>query len=330
MIEFAFPWAFALLVLPVFIYFFTAEYKEQKASIQVPYFQRLLAVSGKEPTQGAVLLNRNLLQRILLVIGWIALVTAIAKPEWLGEPIEQKKSAREIMVALDLSNSMSEKDFINENGEKVNRLVAAKQVLTEFAEQRKHDRLGLILFADEAYLQAPFTEDIDTWQSLLNSTELGYAGYQTAFGDAIGLSIAIFERASSKQRVLILLTDGKDTGSKMPPIKAAEIAAKHKIKIYTIAVGDPSIKGLYEMDVETLEKVAQITQGASFKALDNKQLQQAYQAINDIEEQEFETRSYRPRTSLHHWAFAVYFSANIFIVILLLIARISKREAVHG
>ena len=325
MIEFAYPWAFALLALPFLVYFFTPKYKEQKASLQVPYFQRLLAITGKEPTKGAVLLNRNLIQRTLLVIGWVALVTAIAKPEWLGEPIEQKKSAREIMVALDLSNSMSEKDFIDDKGEKVNRLVAAKQVLTEFAAQRKHDRLGLILFADEAYLQAPFTEDITTWQSLLNSVQLGYAGYQTAFGDAIGLSIAIFERANSKQRVLILLTDGKDTGSKMPPIKAAEIAAKHGIKIYTIAVGDPSSKGLYEMDVKTLDQVAKITQGASFQALDKTQLKQAYQAINDIEEQAYETKSFRPRSSLHHVAFTVYFAANILFVIGLLIVRLAKR-----
>jgi len=325
MIEFAYPWAFTLLALPFLVYFFTPKYKEQKASLQVPYFQRLLAVTGKEPTKGAVLLNRNLIQRTLLVIGWLALVTAIAKPEWLGEPIEQKKSAREIMVALDLSNSMSEKDFIDDNGDKVNRLVAAKQVLTEFAAQRQHDRLGLILFADEAYLQAPFTEDISTWQSLLNSVQLGYAGYQTAFGDAIGLSIAIFERANSKQRVLILLTDGKDTGSKMPPIKAAEIAAKHGIKIYTIAVGDPSSKGLYEMDVKTLEQVAKVTQGASFKALDKKQLQSAYKAINEIEEQEYETKSFRPRSSLHHLAFAVYFAANILLVIGLLMVRLAKR-----
>lgn len=324
MIEFAYPWAFILLLLPVIVYFLVPEYKEQKASIQVPYFQRLLDITGKKPSKGAVLLNRRLIQRILLVIGWLALTTAIAKPEWVGEPIEQKKSAREIMVALDLSNSMSEEDFLDDSGTKVNRLIAAKQVLTEFAKQRQHDRLGLILFADEAYLQAPFTEDISTWQNLLNDVQLGYAGFQTAFGDAIGLSIAVFEREQSKQRVLILLTDGNDTGSKMPPIKAAQIAAKHDIKIYTIAMGDPTSKGLYEMDIPTLEKVAKISGGASFQALDKKQLQQAYETINNLEEQQYETLSYRPRSSLHHWAFAVYFVANLLMVILFLLTRLGK------
>jgi Ca-activated chloride channel family protein len=325
MVEFAYPWAFVLLILPFIVYFLTTEYKEQKASIQVPYFKRLLSVTGKEPSKGAMLLNRNIFQRVLLIIGWIALVTAIAKPEWLGEPIEQKKSAREIMVALDLSNSMSEKDFVDDQGNKVNRLVAAKQVLTTFAEQRKHDRLGLILFSDEPYLQAPFTEDISTWQSLLNDVQLGYAGYQTAFGDAIGLAIAIFEQEKSKQRVLILLTDGSDTHSKMPPIKAAEVAAKHNVKIYTIAMGDPSSEGLFKMDIPTVEKVAEITGGASFKALNNAELLDAYAAIDSIEKQQYETLSFRPRTSLHHWAFAVYFVANLLMVILLLLARLSKR-----
>ena len=325
MIEFSYPWAFILLALPFIVYLVLPEYREQKASIQVPYFKRLLAITGKKPSKGAVLLNRRVIQHILLGIGWIALITAIAKPEWIGEPIEQKKSAREIMVALDLSRSMSEKDFIDEKGVKINRLVASKQVLTEFAKQRKNDRLGLILFGDEAYLQAPFTEDIETWQYLLNEVELGYAGFQTAFGDAIGLSISVFEREKSKQRVLILLTDGNDTGSKMPPIKAAKIAKNHQVKIYTIAMGDPSSKGQFEMDIPTLNEVAKITGGQSYQALNREELMKAYQAITDIEQQDFETLSYRPRTSLHHWAFAVYFGLNLAMVLLMLLNNFRKQ-----
>lgn len=325
MVEFAYPWLFLLLALPALVYFLTTEYKEQKASIQVPYFQRLLNITGEVPSEGAVLLNRRLIQRLLLVIGWVALVTALAKPEWVGEPIEQKKSAREIMVALDLSNSMSEDDFIDDEGNKVNRLVAAKNVLATFADQRKHDRLGLILFADEPYLQAPFTEDIQTWKALLSNVELGYAGYQTAFGDAIGLAISVFEQEQSKQRVLILLTDGSDTHSKMPPIKAAEIAAKHKVKIYTIAVGDPSSDGMFKIDIPTVQKVAKITGGESYQALNKDDLLKAYEAIDNIEEQQYETLSFRPRSSLHHWAFAVYFSANLLLIVLMFLSNIAKK-----
>lgn len=326
MIELAYPWLLVLLALPLLVYWLLPTYKEQKDSIQVPYFQRLAQVSGEKPKQGAVQLNRSLIQRILLVIGWVAIVVAIAKPEWVGEPVEQKKSAREVMFALDLSGSMSEEDFTDDTGKKINRLVAAKNVLNEFAKRRQHDRLGLILFADAPYLQAPFTEDIATWQQLLNQTKLGYAGFKTTFGDAIGLAINIFKQDSKKQRVLILLTDGEDTGSAMPPVKAAEIAAQNDIKIYTIAVGDPSSEGDYKMDIKTLEKVAQITGGKNFQALNKEELSQAYDTIDEMEKELYETASYRPRTSLHHWVFGLYFVANLLIAILFLMAKFARRE----
>ncbi|MFD2167457.1 vWA domain-containing protein [Thalassotalea euphylliae] len=326
MIELAHPWLLCFIALPLFVYWLFPTYKEQKDSIQVPYFQRLASLSGEEPKQGAVKLNRRILQRALLLIGWIALVVAVAKPEWVGEPVEQKKSAREVMFALDLSGSMSEEDFTDEDGNKVNRLVAAKKVLNEFASRRQHDRLGLILFADAPYLQAPFTEDVGTWQQLLNQTQLGYAGFKTTFGDAIGLAVNIFKQDSKKQRVLILLTDGEDTGSMMPPIKAAEIAAKNNIKIYTIAVGDPSSDGDYKMDIPTLEKVASITGGRNFQALNKEELSQAYDAIDELEQELYETLSYRPRTSLHYWAFGLYFVANLLIAIIFLFARLFSQN----
>ncbi|NMP17448.1 VWA domain-containing protein [Thalassotalea sp. Y01] len=327
MIEFAHPLAWLFLPIPVLVYWLLPEYKEQRASVHVPYFARLVKVSGETPKKGAVKLLRRRLQQFLLLLGWVALISAIAQPEWVGEPIEQKKSAREIMVALDLSGSMQEQDFVDQQGQKIDRLSAAKQVLNDFAQQRKHDRLGLILFADAAYLQAPFTDDIATWQDLLNQSQLGYAGYQTAFGDAIGLTIAVFEQQKSKQRVLILLTDGADTGSKMPPIKAAQIAAKHDIKIYTIAVGDPSNKGEYEMDLQTLERVAKVSGGQSFTAINRQELQQAYQQINDLEKQQYETLSYRPKHSLHHLAFAIYFVANLLVIVMLFAVKLIGRKA---
>ena len=325
MIEFAYPWAFILFFLPFLIHALAPAYKEQRDALKVPFFRRLVSLSGEQPQKGAVLLKKNILQRVLLIIGWLALLTAIAKPEWVGEPISKKKSAREIMVALDLSGSMSEKDFTDESGQKIDRLSAAKSVLNNFAKQRKHDRLGLILFADAPYLQAPFTADTKTWQSLLNETQLGYAGHMTAFGDAIGLAISVFERDKSKQRVLILFTDGNDTGSKMPPLKAAEIAAKHDIKIYTIAVGDPSSNGIYEMDLKTLGKVSKLTGGMSFNALNREEMVQAYDQINLLEKQDYESLSYRPRKSVHHWAFAVYFICQLVTVFILFLKKLKSQ-----
>ncbi|WEM40900.1 VWA domain-containing protein [Photobacterium sp. DA100] len=324
MIEFDAPWAFVLIVLPYFVYRFVSPYKEQKSALQVPFFERLLSISGEEASEAASLLQRRKVQWILVIVSYLALVVALAKPMWLGDPVEQKKSAREIMVALDLSGSMSERDFTDKQGHKHDRLTVAKQVLGEFAARRQHDRLGLILFADAPYVQAPFTEDIATWQSLLTQVQLGYAGFQTAFGDAIGLSISLFEQEQSKQRVMILLTDGDDTSSKMPPLKAAEIAAKYGVKIYAIAIGDPSTEGRYKMDLPTLEKVAAITGGQMYHAMNRSELEQAYLAIEQLEQKEFEVLTHRPKYSLHHWIFGFSLVTQLVALMLIMLVRLTK------
>lgn len=330
MIEFEYPWMALLLLLPWLVYRLAPAYKESKSSLQVPFFERLVEVSGQTPTKSATELSRRKLQWGLVVISYLALVAALAKPMWVGEPIEQRKSAREIMVSLDLSGSMSERDFVDANGEKQDRLTVAKQVLTEFAAKRKGDRLGLILFADAPYVQAPFTEDTNTWLNLLNQAQLGYAGFQTAFGDAIGLSISVFEQEQSRQRVMILLTDGDDTSSKMPPIKAAEIAAKYGVKIYTIAMGDPSTEGRYKMDIPTLEKVSELTGGQTFIALNRAELEKAYQTIDELEKQEFEVLSYRPKHSLHHIAYGLGFVFNLVAVLLVLLSGKRRQSRLVG
>ncbi|MGF1806349.1 VWA domain-containing protein [Aliivibrio sifiae] len=328
MIEFEYPLAFTLLCLPFAVYWLFPVYKESRSAIQVPFFERLTALSPEKPSETAVKLSRRKVQWLLVIISYLALVAAIAKPMWVGEPIEQKKSVREIMVALDLSGSMSEKDFTDLEGKKHDRLTIAKQVLREFAAQRKHDRLGLILFADSAYIQAPFTEDIGVWQALLDDVELGYAGFQTAFGDAIGLSIAVFEQEESRQRVMILLTDGDDTSSKMPPVKAAEIAEKYGVKIYTIAIGDPSTKGRYKMDLPTLKKVSEVTGGQMFHAMDRQELELAYSTIDKLEQQEFELLSHRPKHSLHHIAFGICLVSNLFAAFIVFGANLRRQRQV--
>lgn len=325
MIEFDLPWAFLLLLLPFFVYRFVPAYKTKSKALQVPFFERVVLVSGKQASEGATEIKRRKIQWIIALIGYMALVTAIAKPVWLGEPIEQRKSAREIMVALDLSGSMSEQDFTDADGNKVNRLTVAKKVLDNFATNRKHDRLGLILFADAAYVQAPFTDDLLAWKALLGDVQLGYAGFQTAFGDAIGLSIALFEQEESRQRVLILLTDGDDTSSKMPPIKAAEIARQHGVKIYTIAMGDPSTKGRYKMDLPTLKEISRITDGRMFHAMNATELEEAYEVIDALEQQQFNLLSHRPKRSLHHIAFGIFFIAQLLIVIAWLLLKFGKK-----
>jgi len=314
MIEFVYPWCFVLLALPLLVRWLAPAYKEKKHSVQVPYFQRLVDVSGETPQSGAVILNRKALQALLNIFAWICIVTAMAKPEIIGPPIVQEKSARDLMIAVDLSGSMEVKDFMTADNKVVDRLTAVKLVLSDFVQGREHDRLGLILFGDAPYLQAPFTDDLSTWLTLLNEAEIGMAGQSTAFGDAIGLSISVFNSENTENRVLIVLTDGNDTGSKVPPVEAAKVAAASDIKIYTIAIGDPETLGKEKVDLKVLNEIAKITGGENFQALNREELAAVYQAIHKLEPQEFESQSFRPRISAHYYPVMLLIVVYIFVL----------------
>lgn len=318
MIEFAYPWCFALVALPLLIRWLVPAYKEKKSSVQVPYFQRLVDVSGETRQSGAVILKRKTLQTLLIIFGWLCIVTAMAKPEIIGEPIIQEKSARDLMIAVDLSGSMEVRDFKTVDDARVDRLTAVKYVLTDFVKSREQDRLGLILFGDAPYLQAPFTDDLDTWLTLFNEAEVGMAGQSTAFGDAIGLSISVFDSEKTQNRVLIVLTDGNDTASKVPPVEAAKVAAAYDIKIYTIAIGDPETLGEEKVDLKVLSEIANITGGRSFQALNREDLAAVYQEIDTLEPQLFESQSFRPRVSAHHYP--VMLLITVYCVVLLIVS----------
>lgn len=219
MYELAYPWALSLLALPLLMPLLPA-YKESRNSVRVPFFDKLVELSEQRPHSGAIILRRDRFQYFLVGFMWVCLVLAAAKPEWVGAPIEQQKSGRDLMIAVDLSGSMGTQDFVLPDGETVDRLQAVKQVLAELANQRAGDRLGLIVFGSASYLQAPFTTDHVVWSKLLAETEIGMAGQSTVFGDAIGLAIKLFRDSTSDNRVLIILTDGNDTGSIVPDRKS--------------------------------------------------------------------------------------------------------------
>jgi Ca-activated chloride channel family protein len=311
MFELASPWALLLLPLPLLM-LFVPPYRESRDSVQVPFFDKLVALSERQATRGSAILERNLVQRILVSLMWLALVLAAARPEWIGPPVERQKAGRDLMVAVDLSGSMEARDFTLANGSAVDRLEAVKYVMRPVAAQRESDRLGLIVFGDAAYLQTPFTEDHDTWLQLLEETAIGMAGQSTVLGDAIGLAIKLFLENDTDQRVLIVLTDGNDTGSTVPPVDAAKVAAAHDIRIYPIAMGDPTTVGEEALDLETLKRVADVTGGRTFQALDREQLEQARQGISQLEPELYETISFRPRQSLHY--LPVGFALVLFLI----------------
>ncbi len=298
MIELAHPWALVLVVLPVVMRLAPA-YRESRDSVRVPFFDKLVELSEERPQTGAMILTRDRAQRFLVNFMWLCLVLAAAKPQWIGPPIEQQKSGRDLMIAVDLSGSMETRDFTLPDGQTVDRLQAVKQVLEELTDQRASDRLGLIVFGNAAFLQTPFTDDHEVWAQLLKETEIGMAGQSTVFGDAIGLAIKLFQESDSDNRVLIILTDGNDTGSTVPPVDAAKVAATQDIRIYTIAIGDPTSVGEEALDMETIERVSEVSGGQDFQALDREELRRAYEAIGELEPDLYETISFRPRQSLH-------------------------------
>ena len=301
MFEFDLLWAFVLLPAPLLAWWWLPPHRQRQESVRVPFFEQIAAAAGVTPSRGGVEHHRNLLQWILAPLVWLLMVTALARPQYVEPPIEKTESARDLMLAIDLSGSMVTRDMLDPEGRRIDRLDAVKLVLDDFIARREGDRIGMIVFGSEAFLQAPFTQDHELVRQLLQQTRPRMAGPQTVLGDAIGLSINVFEQSEAEDRLLVLLTDGNDTGSKVPPKKAAEIAAQHGLTIHTVAVGDPASTGEGEMDVETLSEVARVTGGESFRADDRAELETIYRRIDELAPVEVETLSYQPTRPLFHW-----------------------------
>ena len=310
MFEFQWPWALLMLPLPWLLRrLLPAADSAQQAALRVPVIDDFGNTSGV-----AAIASRRPWTLLLLVIGWILLVMATARPQWVGEQIQLPVSGRDLMLAVDLSGSMQLEDF-SINGRIVNRLTATKFVAQNFIRARQGDRLGLILFGRRAYLQTPLTFDLQTVNTLLLESAIGLAGKETAIGDAIGLAIKRLQD-SDGSRVLILLTDGANTAGEIEPLKAAQLAAAQGLKIYTIGIGaDQMIRNSFfgtrrinpsqELDEETLMAIAEQTGGEYFRARDTEQLAQIYQRLDELEPVEVETQTLRPVKSLFMWPLAL-------------------------
>ena len=250
-------------------------------------------------------------QLILAALGWLALVGAAARPQWIGEPISIPVTGRDLVLAVDISGSMETADMILQ-GQTVNRLEVVKAVAGDFIERRMGDRIGLILFGRRAYVQTPLTFDRKTAGILLNESAIGLAGKETAIGDAIGLAVKRLRQDQGQERVLILLTDGANTAGAVEPLKAAELAATEGLKIYTIGVGadEMMVSSLFgsrrinpsaDLDEETLSTIAEKTGGRYFRARDTQGLFAIYSMLDDLEPVAEEEETVRPPKELFRW-----------------------------
>jgi Ca-activated chloride channel family protein len=330
MIEFAWPWAFAALPLPLLAWWLLPPYREQRASIQIPFFARVAEATGQTPQKGAVVQRRLPLQMIVACMIWPLIVAALARPQWVGDPIRHDISARDMMLAIDISGSMNQTDFQAADKQMLQRLAGVKQVVNAFIARRKGDRIGLILFGTRAYIQAPFTQDLSTIQSLLDQTEVGMAGEQTAIGDAIGLSIQAFDASKAQQKMLILLTDGNDTASRVPPTHAADIARQRDLVIYTIGVGNPEASGENRVDLETLRAIASTTGGSFFRAENGVDLERIYADIDKLAPVKLQTETWRPKLPLYHWPLGAAALLGIASWLVLLLRSLTARRAQHA
>lgn len=300
MMTLAAPWALLLLPLPWLVWRFAPPYRERVPALRIPFFRRVTAAAGLQEREGAVVLERRRIQMIAAIAIWGLVVVALARPERLGDPITIETNARDVVLALDISGSMDERDFQAPDGSRMQRLEAVKEVISAFIASRDGDRIALIIFGTRAFVQAPFTEDLDGLAGFLDQTVVGMAGPNTAIGDAIGLSIRTFEASEVDQRLMVLLSDGADTSSRMTPINAAAIAADKGVTIFTVGVGDPEATGDDRVDLDALEKIAKMTDGAFFFADDLEALEDVYARIDEQNPRVVESTSFRPREPLSH------------------------------
>ncbi|NKF51141.1 VWA domain-containing protein [Shewanella sp. WXL01] len=299
MLTFAWLWLLVLLPLPLLI---RSKHKQAQSGH--------LSLPGIESNQAIESTHAKHRQPKLAWILWLLLLSALARPQWLGEPIEIPASGRDLMVAVDLSGSMQIEDM-TVNGRKVDRFTLIQHVLGDFIERRQGDRIGLILFADHAYLQAPMTQDRRSVAQFLREAEIGLVGKQTAIGEAIALTVKRFEKLKESNRVLVLLTDGSNNAGNIDPVTAANIAAERNITIYTVGVGaevmerrtvfgTERVNPSFDLDESQLIELAKMTNGQYFRARNAQELDLIYQEIDKLEPVSRESLNYRPKTELFY------------------------------
>lgn len=318
MLEWQWIWSFTLLPLPLLMWWLLKpRARESEAALQVPFIQDL-------PQEAKLEVRRNWrwLAKLSAVLAWCALVAGLARPVMVGELVQLPVSGRNLMLAVDLSLSMQEADY-QLGSRMVDRLTATKYVAGEFIERREGDRIGLILFGDQAYLQAPLTFDRKTVRRLLDESALGLAGRNTAIGDAIGLALKRLNEQPDAEHILVLMTDGENTAGAVSVDEAADMAAKNGLKIYTVGIGaeHQNMGGFFAsqrsgLDEATLIRIADMTKGQYFRASDTETFRKIYAELDRLEPIERNQQQWRPRTDLFYWPLALAFLLGLLSILI--------------
>ena len=283
---------------------FWPQRRADAAALRVPYADQLHAVARAQRVSALRM------PRWLAWLGWFLLCAALARPQQLGEVIQPPREARQMMLAVDLSGSMSEPDMVL-GGNVVDRLTAAKAVLSDFLDRRDGDRVGLLVFGQRAYALTPLTADLTSVRDQLADSVVGLAGRETAIGDAIALSVKRLREQKQGQRVVVLLTDGVNTAGVVNPLKAAELAKAEGVRVHTIAFGGSGSYSLFgvpipaggndDIDEDGLRKIAEQTGGRFFRARDTEELAGIYAELDRLEPVKELGPSVQPRVERYYW-----------------------------
>jgi Ca-activated chloride channel family protein len=329
--EIAYIWMFLLLPLPLLMYWLLPPFRIRSASLQIPNLEKTEAVTGLQARTSALVRRRNIVVWIGLMIIWILLLATLSSPQIVGEPEMKVKTSRNFLIVADISFSMAAKDW-EIDGERVTRWEAVKDVMHDFIQRREGDRMGLIFFGSSAYIQAPFTPDLHTVDQLLDEADVGMAGQMTNIGKAIVKGIEMFDQDTIKTKVMLVLTDGVDSGTDILPLDAADLAKKDTIHIYTIGIGDP-LKPGSDLDENTLEEIADMTDAQYFRAIDAEKLEEIYAALDELEPIEYEEETYKPRTLLYPYPLAAAIALSLLLSFILsslsVIKMLSNKKQDH-
>lgn len=304
---FAWPWMWLAFPLPWLARWLLPAARGTAEALRVPYGRQLDSIAQ----QGARRSPRR--TAALAWLAWFLLCAAAARPQQFGEAVVPPASGRDLMLAVDLSGSMTEADM-ELGGAVVERLTAAKAVLADFLDRREGDRVGLIVFGQRAYAMTPLTRDLHSVREQLRDAVAGLAGRETAIGDAIALAVRRLRTQQEGQRVLILLTDGVNSAGALTPEKAAELAKEERVRIHAIAFGSdggmmsvfgiplpmPS-SGADAIDEATLRAVAKTTGGRFYRARDTRELAGIYAELDQLEPVEEPGEAVRPRVERYAW-----------------------------
>ena len=322
-IIFLWPYAFLLLPLPLIVARFSSTLQWSIPTLRFSLTERI-AKHYKNHLPATIRSSRSFMS----VLPWALLVIAIARPVTIDKNITILQDGYDIILAVDLSSSMSALDYSNKK-QTINRLEAVRGVLANhFVTKRPGDRIGMVVFAEEAFLYSPLTFNHKAIEQMLTDMRIGMAGESTAIGDAIAISTSALQNSTSKNKIIILLTDGVDNASSIKPIQAARISKNNSIRIYTIGIGKNGlvpipldsgqiIMGQMPIDEETLSEIANITQGIYARAKTLKELEAIYKHINELEKSPAFNDTFVSYTSLHYWPLSLF----LFLIMFNLISK---------